>query len=104
MNDEQKKLMLDRLQIGASYQILLLFIEQAFILEKEESIKSLNELFKSFVESLSDEEKKEFGKKMMTMLDEKTDAMQAQLEEELPADELESVQDELQRIAAADKV
>lgn len=102
--DEQKQQLLNRLQIGISYQLLLLFVEEAFVLEKEETVKSLSDLFQQFVLSLSDAEKEKFGAKVAAMLENKAGELQTSLEENVPADELESVKEELQHIAAADKV
>src|SRR6266403_5258506 len=96
--DEQKQQILDRLNLGVSYQVLLLFIEQAFVLNKDASITALGELFEQFLASLSEDEKKQFREKMLLMIDKKAYEIQKKMGEDLPPDELASVKEELQQM------
>jgi len=100
--DEQKQLLLDRLNLGVSYQVLLLFVEQAFVFNKETSITALSELFEQFLESLSEDEKKQFREKMLLMIDKKAYEIQKKMGNELPPDELASVKEELKQIASSE--
>lgn len=103
MTDEQKQQMLDRLKLGVSYQMLLLFVEQSFVWEKEDSLTTLTTAFEQFVNSLTEEQQKEFSEKMMGVLEQKADQVEKEAAEQLSPGDLASVKAELVKLATAEE-
>src|SRR5436305_495821 len=100
MNDieEQKQLLDDTLHLGISYQLLLLFVEQAYVFEKAETIKELGDVFKRFMDALSEEEKRIFKEKMDAMLEKTGEQMAADLSKQYPPEEINGIKKELEAL------
>jgi hypothetical protein len=96
--DDDKKLLSDMIAVGTLCQAFVFFVEQAFVLGKEETIKSLGGVFQQFVSSLSQEEKEQFDKEMNTVLKNKGEAIGDELAQKLSPEELEAFKKELSQL------
>lgn len=99
---EDKKQFLDTLNIGISYQLILLMVKQAFVLEKLETITSLGEVFQKFYSMLSDDEKRAFKEEIDMMLDSQGAALGEALFKETPPEDIDATKKELETLVSAD--
>ncbi len=92
----ERNALLQTLNLGVAYQLLLLLVEQAFALQKADTIRALMEVFPKFEASLSEEQKKQFKNRLDTILQDKTQVLGEELEKALTAEELTQLQRALQ--------
>lgn len=89
-NKEARENLKAVLEVGIAVQTIGVTITYAMKKGKEDFLKKLNDLLVEFQNGLSEDEKKELGEDVNTMIDQKADELIKSLGEELTEEELEA--------------